>query len=74
MGTHERWTRLLEILGDRGRISVVEAAEALEVSAATVRRDGRTVAEVTSRHPVRSQVQVQDLQYYAESSGRPDTP
>ncbi|WP_405913856.1 endo-1,3-alpha-glucanase family glycosylhydrolase [Streptomyces sp. NBC_00963] len=43
-------------------------------SAATVRRDGRTVAEVTSRHPVRSQVQVQDLQYYAESSGRPDTP
>jgi DeoR/GlpR family transcriptional regulator of sugar metabolism len=39
MGTHERWTRLLEALGERGRIGVGEAAELLEVSAATVRRD-----------------------------------
>lgn len=39
MGTHERWTRLLEILGDRGRIEVGEAVELLSVSAATVRRD-----------------------------------
>ncbi|WP_329485505.1 DeoR/GlpR family DNA-binding transcription regulator [Kitasatospora sp. NBC_01246] len=39
MGTHERWTRLLEILGDRGRLEVGEAVELLSVSAATVRRD-----------------------------------
>lgn len=39
MSTHERWTRLLEILGDRGKIEVAEAAELLEVSAATIRRD-----------------------------------
>ncbi|WP_441247749.1 DeoR/GlpR family DNA-binding transcription regulator [Kitasatospora sp. McL0602] len=39
MGTHERWTRLLEILGDQGRIEVGEAAELLKVSSATVRRD-----------------------------------
>ncbi|WP_405010097.1 DeoR/GlpR family DNA-binding transcription regulator [Kitasatospora sp. NBC_01539] len=39
MGTHERWTRLLEILGDKGRIEVGEAVELLKVSAATVRRD-----------------------------------
>ncbi|MFG2848669.1 DeoR/GlpR family DNA-binding transcription regulator [Kitasatospora sp. NPDC048296] len=39
MGPHERWSRLLEILGDRGRIDVATAAELLNVSAATVRRD-----------------------------------
>ena len=44
MGTHERWTRLLEILGDKGRIGVVEAAELLDVSAATVRRDMEELA------------------------------
>jgi DeoR/GlpR family transcriptional regulator of sugar metabolism len=44
MGTHERWTRLLEILGDKGRIGVVEAAELLEVSTATVRRDMEELA------------------------------
>ncbi|GAA2143662.1 DeoR/GlpR family DNA-binding transcription regulator [Kitasatospora kazusensis] len=44
MGTHERWTRLLEILGDRGRIEVGEAAELLGVSAATVRRDMEELA------------------------------
>lgn len=44
MGTHERWTRLLEILGDKGRIGVVEAAELLDVSTATVRRDMEELA------------------------------
>ncbi|WP_406210283.1 DeoR/GlpR family DNA-binding transcription regulator [Kitasatospora sp. NBC_01560] len=39
MGAHERWTRLLEVLGDRGRLEVSEAAVLLGVSAATVRRD-----------------------------------
>lgn len=41
-------------------------------SSAVVRRDGHQVAEVTSRHPAESQVDVQDLQYYAATSGRPD--
>ncbi|WP_329570684.1 DeoR/GlpR family DNA-binding transcription regulator [Kitasatospora sp. NBC_01266] len=45
MGTHERWTRLLEILGDRGRIEVGEAAELLGVSMATVRRDMEELAQ-----------------------------
>ncbi|BFV60230.1 DeoR/GlpR family DNA-binding transcription regulator [Kitasatospora sp. CMC57] len=45
MGTHERWTRLLEVLGDRGRIEVVEAAELLGVSTATVRRDMEELAQ-----------------------------
>ncbi|GAA1150855.1 DeoR/GlpR family transcriptional regulator of sugar metabolism [Kitasatospora gansuensis] len=44
MSTHERWTRLLEILGEQGRIEVVEAAEALGVSTATVRRDMEELA------------------------------
>ncbi|MBO1413429.1 DeoR/GlpR family DNA-binding transcription regulator [Streptomyces sp. FH025] len=39
MSPDERWSRLLEILGDRGRIDVMTAAELLGVSAATVRRD-----------------------------------
>jgi DeoR/GlpR family transcriptional regulator of sugar metabolism len=39
MSAHERWSRLLEILGDRGQIDVMTAAELLGVSPATVRRD-----------------------------------
>ncbi|MFC8981123.1 DeoR/GlpR family DNA-binding transcription regulator [Streptomyces sp. NPDC057411] len=39
MGTHERWTRLLDALGERGSIEVGEAADLLSVSPATVRRD-----------------------------------
>ncbi|MDF6020800.1 DeoR/GlpR family DNA-binding transcription regulator [Streptomyces sp. JH34] len=39
MAAHTRWTRLLEILGDQGQIDVLEAAEQLGCSAATVRRD-----------------------------------
>ncbi|MEY9947448.1 DeoR family transcriptional regulator [Kitasatospora sp. GAS1066B] len=44
MGTYERWTRLLEVLGDRGRIEVGAAAELLGVPMATVRRDMEEVA------------------------------
>jgi DeoR/GlpR family transcriptional regulator of sugar metabolism len=44
MGSHERWTRLLEVLGDKGRIEVAEAAELLGVSTATVRRDMEELA------------------------------
>lgn len=39
-------------------------------SSATVVRDGTTTTTVTSRHPVRSPVDRQDLQYYAVTSGR----
>ncbi|PYC78709.1 alkaline phosphatase [Streptomyces tateyamensis] len=39
MATHERWTRMLAILGEQGTLEVTEAAELLNVSTATVRRD-----------------------------------
>ncbi|MFG2562627.1 glycoside hydrolase family 71 protein [Streptomyces sp. NPDC048496] len=39
-------------------------------SEAVVRRAGATVAAVTTRYPARRTVTVQDLQYYAVSSGR----
>ncbi|MFC9328625.1 DeoR/GlpR family DNA-binding transcription regulator [Kitasatospora sp. NPDC057015] len=39
MGAHERWTQLLEVLGEDGHLSVAEASERLGVSTATVRRD-----------------------------------
>ncbi|MFF9685943.1 DeoR/GlpR family DNA-binding transcription regulator [Streptomyces sp. NPDC014623] len=39
MAAHTRWTRLLEILSDQGHLDVVEAADQLGCSAATVRRD-----------------------------------
>jgi len=40
-----RWHELLGLLGDRGRLSVTEAAEALGVSDATIRRDFAALAE-----------------------------
>ncbi|MDI3421652.1 DeoR/GlpR family DNA-binding transcription regulator [Streptomyces luteolus] len=39
MAAHARWTRLLEILSDEGRVDVLDAAERLGCSAATIRRD-----------------------------------
>ncbi|MER8012587.1 DeoR/GlpR family DNA-binding transcription regulator [Streptomyces sp. NPDC094149] len=45
MVMHERWMRLLEILSERGRVDVVEAAELLGVSQATVRRDMEELAQ-----------------------------
>ncbi|GGL95394.1 DeoR/GlpR family DNA-binding transcription regulator [Nakamurella endophytica] len=39
MGSHERWTGLLDILGRDGRLDVLEAATELAVSPATIRRD-----------------------------------
>lgn len=45
MKRHERMNALLELLGERGRLDVEEAATALEVSAATMRRDMDTLAE-----------------------------
>lgn len=40
-------------------------------SSATVRRGGHPVAAVAARHPVERRFAVQDLQYYAATSGRP---
>lgn len=42
---HERWTQLLEILSERGRVDVGAAAELLGVSQATVRRDMEELAQ-----------------------------
>jgi DeoR family transcriptional regulator, aga operon transcriptional repressor len=39
-----RWQLLLDLLADRGRLSVADAADALSVSAATVRRDFAALA------------------------------
>jgi DeoR family transcriptional regulator, aga operon transcriptional repressor len=39
MDRYARWNALLEILTDTGRVSVEEAAEKLDVSQATIRRD-----------------------------------
>ncbi|MFE0463022.1 DeoR/GlpR family DNA-binding transcription regulator [Kitasatospora sp. NPDC058965] len=44
MKTHDRWTRLMDLVGARGRIEVGEAARLLGVSAATVRRDLESLA------------------------------
>jgi DeoR family transcriptional regulator, aga operon transcriptional repressor len=41
----ERWTALLDLLADRGRLDVEDAAAALGVSAATIRRDLDQLAE-----------------------------
>ncbi|MGY1439057.1 DeoR/GlpR family DNA-binding transcription regulator [Streptomyces reniochalinae] len=45
MKRHERMNALLELLGERGSMEVEEAATALEVSAATTRRDMDALAE-----------------------------
>ncbi|MFF3686727.1 DeoR/GlpR family DNA-binding transcription regulator [Streptomyces sp. NPDC002187] len=45
MSKHERWSALLELLAAEGRLDVEEAATALEVSPATIRRDLDELAE-----------------------------
>ncbi|ALO13182.1 DeoR-family transcriptional regulator [Streptomyces venezuelae] len=45
MSKHERWNALLEMLATSGKVEVEEAATALEVSAATIRRDLDELAE-----------------------------
>jgi DeoR family transcriptional regulator, aga operon transcriptional repressor len=42
---YARWTALLEILAESGRVSVEEAAERLDVSQATIRRDFDQLAQ-----------------------------
>ena len=39
MSRYRRWNELLELLGSRGQLQVEDAAKALNVSAATIRRD-----------------------------------
>ncbi|WP_432136188.1 MULTISPECIES: DeoR/GlpR family DNA-binding transcription regulator [unclassified Streptomyces] len=45
MARDARWKTLLELLGERGRLDVEEAAAELAVSAATIRRDFDRLAE-----------------------------
>ena len=45
MSKHERWNTLLELLAASGKVEVEEAATALGVSAATIRRDLDELAE-----------------------------
>ena len=45
MDRYARWNALLEILTDSGRISVEDAAERLDVSQATIRRDFDQLAQ-----------------------------
>ncbi|MGW1010124.1 DeoR/GlpR family DNA-binding transcription regulator [Streptomyces termitum] len=45
MSKHERWNALLELLASAGKVEVEEAATALGVSAATIRRDLDELAE-----------------------------
>ncbi|MFP1625535.1 DeoR/GlpR family DNA-binding transcription regulator [Streptomyces sp. 5K101] len=45
MAKHERWSALLELLAAEGRLDVEEAASALDVSSATIRRDLDELAE-----------------------------
>ncbi len=45
MGRDERWNALLELLADRGRLQVEDAADELSVSPATIRRDLDQLAE-----------------------------
>ncbi|GHG25910.1 DeoR/GlpR family DNA-binding transcription regulator [Streptomyces filamentosus] len=45
MSKHERWNAVLELLAAEGRVEVEEAATALGVSAATIRRDLDELAE-----------------------------
>lgn len=52
-GRDHRWPRLLDLVAERGRLSVTAAAESLGVSAATIRRDFSALAEqqlVTRTH------------------------
>ncbi len=45
MARDARWDALLELVGKHGRVEVEEAAAALAVSAATIRRDLDQLAE-----------------------------
>lgn len=45
MSRDARWDALLELVGKHGRVDVEEAATALDVSAATIRRDLDQLAE-----------------------------
>ncbi|GII66431.1 transcriptional regulator [Sphaerisporangium krabiense] len=45
MSRYERWNSLLELLAQQGRLTVEEAAETLDVSTATIRRDFDELAQ-----------------------------
>ncbi|MFC7717047.1 DeoR family transcriptional regulator [Nonomuraea recticatena] len=45
MSRYDRWNSILELLAQEGRLSVEDAAEALDVSTATIRRDFDQLAQ-----------------------------
>ncbi|MGN9836566.1 DeoR/GlpR family DNA-binding transcription regulator [Nonomuraea sp. H19] len=45
MSRYDRWNSILELLAQEGRLSVEEAAQALDVSTATIRRDFDQLAQ-----------------------------
>lgn len=45
MDRYARWNALVELLAERGRVTVAEAADALRVSEATIRRDFEQLAQ-----------------------------
>lgn len=45
MSRYDRWNAILELLSQEGRLSVEEAAQALDVSTATIRRDFDQLAQ-----------------------------
>ncbi|MEV4292009.1 DeoR/GlpR family DNA-binding transcription regulator [Nonomuraea bangladeshensis] len=45
MSRYDRWNAILELLAQEGRLTVEEAAQALEVSTATIRRDFDQLAQ-----------------------------
>ncbi|MEV5890082.1 DeoR/GlpR family DNA-binding transcription regulator [Nonomuraea fuscirosea] len=45
MSRYDRWNAILELLAQEGRLSVEEAAQALDVSTATIRRDFDQLAQ-----------------------------
>jgi DeoR family transcriptional regulator, aga operon transcriptional repressor len=47
---YRRWSDLLELLAAAGQLQVEDAAKALRVSAATIRRDFDELAGATAHH------------------------
>jgi DeoR family transcriptional regulator, aga operon transcriptional repressor len=60
---YERWTKLLEMLAESGRLDIDETAEALTVSSATIRRDFDELASQQLVARTRGGVTAQNVAY-----------
>ncbi|MEU6996851.1 DeoR/GlpR family DNA-binding transcription regulator [Nonomuraea sp. NPDC046570] len=63
MSRYDRWNAILELLAQQGRLSVEEAAESLEVSTATIRRDFDQLAQQQMLTRTRGGAVVQSVSY-----------